>query len=779
MRPKRFIVVLVAFIVVLAGVTLGRILHSDTRVRASSAERDNNLVESERPSQETVEEDEGDEIRRQQQWFYDQRAYPHKTVAPGSLRHARLEAKALADASIEKSAPTAPILWSSFGPTPINTTTQPAPFDGPPPYAGRVTAIAHHPTNAAVAYLGAADGGVWKTTDAGAHWSPLFDFQPTLSIGSIAIDPQNPSTVYVGTGEANRSTNAYFGFGLFRSTDSGASWSKIGGSVFNNCYIGNVLVAPGSSSTIFVGAGGWQGRYSTACPAGIYRSLNGGSTWTRVISGAVTDIVMKPGTATTLFSGFYGSGVWTSTQNGDSGTWTKFAGGLPTTSLGRVAVGVTAANTSRLYAAIGNTNNGKALGLWTSSNGGTSWTQLPYVDFCAYSDTALTGQCDYDLAVSGYPANQNFVYVGGIRMMRYDGTTWTTMGYNSTNGLHVDIHVVNFDSLNRLWVGSDGGAYLKPSGVAGFTNLNGTLGITQFYPGTSGLPGTLFLGGTQDNGNLQYSAGSWNQFQTGDGGYTAYDSVNQRKFHEYVEAEVYRTTSTGTQTCLFTTDPDHQTSCLRYVAEPARFIAPLIQNPSSSSTLFVGTNRIWKTTNGGTSWSTASPQFAGEVSAIAQSKSNASVLYAAWTGNTTTGTFVARSTDGGTTWNSTAALPNRVITDVQVKTTAPNVAWVTLSGFNSGHVYLTQDYGATWTNISGNLPNAPANRIAIDSRTSPSKLFVATDVGVYWSVDGGATWGNTSVGLPNSVVMDVRVDTASNKLIAATHGRGAYSAPIP
>jgi hypothetical protein len=378
----------------------------------------------------------------------------------------------------------------------------------------------------------------------------------------------------------------------------------------------------------------------------------------------------------------------------------------------------------------------------------------------------------YDLAAAAFPANQNYLYVGGVRLQRWNGSTWTTLGYDGVHasGIHVDIHSVSFDRQNRLWVGSDGGAYRKDPGtndLTGFANLNNTLGITQFYPGISGTVGGTLLGGTQDNGSLQRTGTGWYELESGDGGYTALDSAHSYKFTTYVRATVYR-------------DPGGV--LVFSVTDPSLFIAPLVQSPSNSATLYVGTNRIWKTANDGSSWRAVSPQYSGyKVSAISQAKSNPSVLYGGWSKiatNQAGAVFVAVSKDGGASWPGTQALPNRFITDIAVKNSAPNVAWVTLSGYNTGHVFLTQNYGASWTNISGNLPNTPVNGIEVDSRTSPSTLYAATDTGVFESADGGTTWVNASGALPHTVVMDIRLDQASNTLIAATHGRGIWTAHV-
>jgi hypothetical protein len=611
----------------------------------------------------------------------------------------------------------------------------------------------------------------------------LFDSQPSLAIGAIAVDPTNPSIVYVGTGEANDPTgysgsDAYFGAGIFKSVNGGGAWNKIGGTTFNNCYVTNVVVQPGSGlpGTVFAGVGN-QGRYVTGCIGGIYRSLDGGATWTLEETGPVSDLVVKPGTATTWYAAFMGFGIWRSIDDG--ATWGQLGGGLPTSNLGRFALAVTPANSARIFAAVGAASTGVALGVWTSSDSGASWAQLPYSDFCAYTDGDAKGQCSYDLTAAAYPTNQNFVYVGGIRLQRWDGSKWTTLGYDGIHatGIHVDTHSVSFDAQKRLWVGSDGGAYRKDSGATGFTNLNATLGITQFYPGISGAPSATLLGGTQDNGSLQHtSTGGWYELEVGDGGYTALDSIHGYKFTTYVHATVNRDPG---GTCLFSAN--YSSGCTVITNDPSLFIAPLVQSPANSATLFVGTNRIWETTNDGSTWTAVSPQFQGDVSAIGQAKSNPSVLYGAWSivaTNQAGSAFVAVSSNGGASWSGTQALPNRFITDIAVKNSAPNVAWVTLSGYNTGHVFVTQNYGASWTNISGNLPNAPVNGINVDSRTSPSTLYVATDVGVFSSTNGGTTWANVSGTLPHTVVSDVLLDQASNTLIVATHGRGMFTARV-
>lgn len=738
---------------------------------------------------------EAEEINARDEWFYGQRAFPSKQTPSGAMKRAQAQARRIgrdiagpqgtvARPEARRSgrtpaAPTTSPSWTSIGPQPIDDGDT-SEYNGVAPFAGRVTAIAPHPTDSSIAYLGGAAGGVWKTTDDGADWTPVFDRQASLAIGAIGIDPQDGNTLYVGTGEANFCCQSYFGTGIYKSADGGSTWSNVGGSTFDSCHVADIVVQPGSSETVFAAVHAY-GITTTGCDSGVYRSLDGGANWTKVDFGPVTDLAVKPESPDVWYAAYNASGIWRSLDGGD--TWSKLGGGFPTANVGRIALAVTPANPSRVYAAVGDSRNEGALGLWTSSDSGSTWTALPYSNFCGYTDAAGGGQCGYDLALAAYPANESFAYAGGIRVQRYDGANWTTLGYGET-GIHVDIHAVTFDAANRLWVGSDGGVYRKDSGQP-FVNLNGSLSLTQFEPGTAGSPGGRLTGGTQDNGTLSYEAGagSWYEFSTGDGGYSAIDPADQDVvYSSYINATVSKSTNGGADnTCVFTADEDQGPDCLFSTTDATAFYTPLEMDPANAQRLYIGTNRIWRTVTGGTSW-LGGTAFPGTISAIGVAKSSPLTLYAAWLSNPT---VIRRSPDAGVTWTGTGALPNRVITHIEVDPSNAAVAYATLSGFNAstaqtpGHLFKTTNSGATWTDISGNLPDSPANAVAVDYRTSPATLYVGTDVGVFWSVDGGTTWVNTSNGLPNTVVMDVRVDLATNTLIAATHGRGMYTAPVP
>jgi hypothetical protein len=305
----------------------------------------------------------------------------------------------------------------------------------------------------------------------------------------------------------------------------------------------------------------------------------------------------------------------------------------------------------------------------------------------------------------------------------------------------------------------------------------------------------VFLGGTQDNGTLRYNTAAcgataapcFYEFTAGDGGYSAFDAVHSKRYPTYVYGRLYRFSGDSYERCLLSYSANDTGFCTTAV-QSSLFYSPIAISPSNPSRLYAGgTPYIYYTQTADTTatWNAWAPSGStGYVTSMAEAKSDAQTLYAAYSYGSG-GSAVYVTTNFGTNWATSAQkLPNRVITEVTVKTSVAGTAWATLSGYNTatpgaaGHVFLTQDYGATWQNISGNLPDVPVNGIEVDSRTSPSTLYVATDAGMFWSQDGGGTWAKAN-GLPNTVMTDVRVDTAADKLIVATHGRGAYTTPIP
>src|SRR5437016_4341626 len=346
--------------------------------------------------------------------------------------------------------------WTLIGPRPTNVNPESG-GGGPPFSAGRVSALAVHPTNASIVYLGASDGGVWKTTDGGQNWTPLTDDQPSLAIGSIAIAPSSPNIVYVGTGEQNNSGDSYYGAGVLKSTDGGATWRQLAGPFvgpFNasrtsggGARIGALAVHPTNPDIVLAAV-----DRAPAVLAGIYRSTDGGATWTNVLSGAVgTDVVFNPSDPSIVYAALGSSGgsarngVYKSTNGGVN--WNLSGGtgatALPTTNLGRIAIGLAPSNPNTLYIGIQNTSGAlfdTLLGMFKSTDGAQTWTRVFSPDYCA-------PQCSYNNIIRVHPANPNIVVAAGLPPWRsFDGgLSWVNLASGS-NGLfaHTDHHALAF-----------------------------------------------------------------------------------------------------------------------------------------------------------------------------------------------------------------------------------------------------------------------------------------------------------------------------------------------
>jgi hypothetical protein len=736
---------------------------------------------------------EAEELRARDQWFYGQRAFPNKRVQPNLLRRAVRQQRMAAGRVGIQVAADLPLV--ELGPHPIN---EYAPdqagwnvYGGVMPLAGRITSITTDPVDQRVAFIGSANGGVWRTRDDGVTWTPVFDAKPSLAIGALAIDPANSRTIYAGTGEANGCCGSYFGLGLFKSSDGGDLWSKLGGTKFDNCVFSSVVIKPGSSSTIFVGVHG-HGKYSTACPAGVYRTTNGGANgidWVRVSTGDPSDIVIPPNAPSVVYAAFLGFGIYRSTQSGDSGTWAKVQDSdFPATSQSvneRVDLTVAAAgglSTAYVVYAVMSTSTGGLAGIFASYDSGGTWKKLgASTSFCA----SASGQCDYDIAIAVDPSSPGRFFAAGVRLYRYVQESWSLMGDYK---IHWDNHALAFDAAGRLWVGNDGGIY-RLNDVTGDTtwkNLNGDLGITQFYPGISGSFAGPLVGGEQDNGSSKYTGTKkWRFIGPGDGGYAVVNPSNPNLiFVTLYDTQIRKIVNGTTCPYLETTG----------ITRDRSFTYPLVGDPSRPNVLYVGLQNgsIYKSTTGsstvcgGTTWSLFNSPFTyvgsdgktyyDQVMSIAPSKSDSARVYAGtWAGRI----YVHTSTG----WASASSgLPGRSVTDIWVSPTNANVAYAAVSGFASsttiqGHVFKTTNGGGSWANVSGaGLPDAPTSAITVDPRQNAAVIYAGTDLGVYWSNDDGGTWQNTSTGLPKAVVVtDLLLDTPADRLIVGTFGRGMWA----
>ena len=624
--------------------------------------------------------------------------------------------------------------------------------------------MAIHPTQPGTLFVGGAQAGVWKSTNGGQSWIPLTDDQCSLAMGSIALDPVDPQIIYAGTGEQHFSGDSYYGCGVLRSTDGGASWERLDAVSFlrpngwGGAKMSRVVVDP-------VTAGSTSGtRVYAATDLGFFVSDDSGQTWSSTRVGIVTDLVVDPDNPQRLYIALHSEGVERSTDGG--GVWESLDIGASLELMGRVNLAISRSSPRTLYAAAANRQTSELLGIFRTDDWGGQWRAL------TASGASCGRQCWYDLALAVAPDDPERVYFGGVGPFRsLDGGE---SFHSIRHGIHVDQHYIlpDPDEPLRVWVTNDGGIYRTDNGGETWTSLNTNLSMTQFYAGIPLHPtdASVVMGGTQDNGTVLYKGTpAWSLLFGGDGGYTAINPVEPNV--RYGETQwssggggPRRSTGGGFVVSRNGIDTD----------ESAAFIPPLVMDPYEPTVLYFGTERVYRTSDGGDLWEPISPVLnpGGYATTLAPARPNGRVLYA----GTNLGS-VHVTEDGGETWrDASAGLPNRVITDFAVHPHDARVAYVTVSGFGSGHVFLTDDGGQTWSDVSGFLPDMPVNAVLIDPG-DPSFVYLGTDLGVYAGVPP-LGWQPLGDGFPMVAVFDLAVEPGAGHLVAATHGRGMFSLPL-
>jgi photosystem II stability/assembly factor-like uncharacterized protein len=677
-----------------------------------------------------------------QRWFFEQRAYPNNFIPENAYANAMIQRDEL---RLQNTDVMPNINWVSIGPTPGY-------YFSYGNISSRVVTGAFHPTNPSIIYIGPANGGVWKSTDSGVNWTPLTDDQPSMSMGAIAIDPTNPNIVYAGTGEATYSGVSYYGRGLLKSTDAGATWQHITSGLPTSSYFSRIKIRPNHPNELLAALGS----------GGLRRSTNYGVDWTTLVSGRCDDVVFTF-TGDTAFAVGSGIGFRRSVDGGQ--TFTAFGTGLGTGV--RTHFDLCLAQPAFMYASI---HGSGTVTLYKSTNYGANWTQLS----TSSSFQSQGGQAWYDLYCRVNPVNPNLVYVGTIDIWRTtDGTTFSNITNGYSGGyVHVDQHFLFFHPTdpNTIMSCNDGGIWLSTNSGNTFTNLNQNLTLTQFYRiAASPFTPSRILGGTQDNGTQQtYSALNWVAAYGGDGGEVCFNPFNSNFIlGETQNGGIFRTTNGGTSWSSATSGIS--------TGENVAWVAPIIAHPTTDGTFYTARQRVFRSTNNGGVWSAVSGNVNGSsaVREMAISKSNPSILYA------TSGANIFLSTDGGATFtNKTSGLPGRTITSVNINPNDENIALLTFSGFATNKVYKTTDMGNTWVSIHGNLPDSPVNDgfIYTYDTQNPHTYFVATDVGVFLTQDNGSSWVELPNNLPNTVIMHLDYSPSNQMLRAGTHGRGVYEA---
>ncbi len=675
-----------------------------------------------------------------EKWFYEQRMYPYNYLPEDAYSGAfdqRSKMRRQLGFAFDNN-----VTWTSIGPTP----------GFHPIYSqvsGRVTTVKYDPVNPSVIYIGAAFGGVWKSTNSGLNWISLTDNEVSLSSGSIAIDPLNTGIIYYGTGEANYfTTSCYYGRGILKSTDGGVSWTNYTDGLPSLTYCSRIVIRPGNPSQVFAAMG----------TSGLYKSTNSGINWVQILSGRCDDIIFSPSGLNAYITGS-GTGYRISTDGG-----VTFNSNSSLTMGIRNQIAICRSVPSVLYASV---HSDSSIYVFKSTNSGLNFSQVaPGTNFNG-------SQAWYDFYIHVNPYDANYAYVGSIDLWRTSngGISFENITNAYSGGVvHVDHHNMDFNPVNpdELTCVNDGGVWKSTNRGTNWINMNASLTLTQFYRiAADPQNANHVIGGTQDNGT-QRTLGTlnWSAVITSDGGDVCFQLQNP----QYILGEtqfngIRRSTNGGTT----------WQSAVSGLTGTGAWIAPLISHPTTQGVFYTARQQVFITTNWGVTWAPISSGTANTLHEMAISSSNPNIIYISSAIN------LYKSTNGGNTFISVASgLPNRVITSIGVHPDSSNVAVVSFSGFGTGKIFKTTNGASSWVNISGNLPDSPANDVLIYyPGTSTSILYAAMDIGVFFTDNYGITWSELTGGLPNTVAMHLDYNLATNKLRVGTHGRGVWETANP
>ncbi len=698
---------------------------------------------------------------------------------------------------------------------------------GPSVAGGRVAAVAGVPGDRNVYYVGAAAGGVWKTIDGGDSWEAVFKDEPTSSIGAVAVAPSNPNVVWVGTGEGNPRNDVVDGRGVFMSPDAGKSWQFMG--LGDVGQISRIVIDPANPDVVFVAALGHV--WAPNADRGVFRTADGGKTWQKVLfvndTTGAADLVMVPGNPRVLFAGVWqfvrypwalvsggaGSGIYRSRDGGL--TWERLKEGLPTGPLGRIALAVGPANPSHVYALL-ETKEGM---LWDSKDLGDHWTKVS--DF-----HGLSARPFYFSLVHVSPTDDRKLFFSSYLLLRSDDGGKTTTPID--RGVHVDHHALWIDPQNpdRMIQGNDGGAYLTENAAKSWRSLN-NLPIGQFYmvAADNNTP-YMLCGGLQDNnawcGPSSGAAGGggggggggagglngseWFTVTGGDGEYAVPAPSDSSIL--YVDSQNGNITRVDLKTGLTRSIRPYLSSVNEMKPANLKYrfnwTSPIAVSPRDASTVYVGANVVFKTTDGGEHWTAISPDLTRNDKAK-QVTSGGPINYdisGAETYNTiltvnlaptdsnviwvgTDDGLVQVTRDGGKTWSNVSGHFPGLAKDVEGR-----VYQIGISPFDAGaayiaidrhelddrrpYVYKTDDYGKTWVDIGKGLPQDVAARVVRENPNLRGFLVLGTDAALWYARDGGASWKPLKADFPTVPVYDVQFIKRQHDLVVASHGRGLF-----
>ncbi len=631
--------------------------------------------------------------------------------------------------------------------------------------AGRLNTVRFHPSNQNIIFVGSPAGGLWKTTTGGNAWTTTTDNLPSLGVNDIAIDPTNPNIMYIATGDDNGGDT--YSVGVLKTVDGGITWQMTGlnYTVNQTRKMSRILINPNNPNMLFAGTS-----------TGVYRSLNGGVTWLRVLNNnPIKDIEFKPGDPSTVYA-CTSKNFFRSTNTGASFSMIGTTAGTPNAAfIGRIAIAVTAANPNYVYFVCSNVSDNSFYGIYQSTNSGLTFSQKANSpNLMGWDPDGMDGggQAWYTLAIAASPINADEVVIGGVNIWKSQdgGSSWNINAHWYGGGgvpyVHADIHdLIYRPDGTELYAGCDGGIFKTGNGGSSWIDVSSGLQIGQMYRlGCSVTNANITLQGWQDNGTSLQNLTSWDRVIGGDGMECFIDWSNANYMYgEYQYGEIQRSSNGG----------GSFTDIKNNITEDGAWITPWMQDPLASQTLYAGYKNVWKSTNRGNTWTAISSFNSNGLTSLAVAPSNPQYIYAA------TGSIIYKTTNGGSTWtNITSPGVGTSLTYIAVSATNPNIIWITHSGYSLGNkVFKSIDGGNTFTNISYDLPNIPANCVVSQTGTNEG-VYVGTDLGVYYIDNTLTQWMPYNNGLPNVIIDELEIHYGSNKLRAATYGRGLWETVI-
>lgn len=667
--------------------------------------------------------------------------------------------------------------------------------------SGRIVEMSVHPTNDQIIYMASASGGVFKTTNRGQSWANVTDgFLPTLGLGSITMDPNNPETLYVGLGEGVPGSHYEpYGSGVYRTTNGGANWSLLN-STSNITFVADIEVL-NNSTTIFVAS---AGKITGGTDSGLFRSTDSGNSFTKIVDLPTFDIDVDRAN---------NSNIVATTKQGQ----TDFARIIYSTNGGQTFTNATTPsnnnafrieltrNGNTMYALVG-LNDGSLGGVWKSTNGGQAWSALP-LGGIPNSGSLKPGQMYYNCSIQVSPYDANTVYMGSnLRMYRSTdgGQSWEARtdwaGDNGLPYMHADHHTIRFGAnTNTVYVGNDGGFFFSQDGTATVTERNVGMTALQYYRmDNHPTDANALLGGLQDNDKyVRRSDGTWRHYPNAFGDCMEViahpSSPNTFMGCNYYGGAI-RITEDGSNTeWPYIRTYQGQNNGIPD-EEKGSWVSPFFYDPRNPNTLYLGLNGVYRTTYTPgllPQWTEVVPPSSTttpaqmEALTITSGTSNRKLVgflgRRTQAGGLTVGLFRCNP-DGSS--HELLDIPQLAwVSDIKPDPNDNNTLWMTYSDINAGgaergRIYKTTNQGTSWTDMTNNFPrNLPASAVLVDPNNS-NTVFVGSDIGVYRSDNGGASWVYWNEGLPPVVVTDFAYFGPQRKLRVSTYGRGLFETEI-